>query len=304
VRHNRLKIFQNLLTKGANILVATNDTRETPLHFACHDVGSEFTLSILGNQACTSDYINAFDKYGDTALFNACRSKNTEIIRSLILHPGCNRSVINGITKEMPVHVACRMNLLDVLKVLTTEGADSPMQCDQLNHLDQSVLHLACENDAEDIVDYLIDNKICEQNNFDCYGRTPLHIACMRGNTNIVKKLITSERFQITDKDKKENTVLHYICSRDIVDPELIKLCLDSANSLLMVIEQNSSKYNPLHYLCAGDRAQVLHYLLKHSSDHESFNIALVAPGGDDNDTPLHLATKEARKFVHYEIYF
>ena len=287
-----------MLAKEANILVATNDTQETPLHFACCDVSSQFILSILGNQACTPEFINAIDKYGDTALFNACRSKNIEIIRSLILHPGCNRSVINEITKEMPVHVACRMNSLDILKVLTNEGTGSPVQCDQLNHLDQSLLHLACENDAEDIIDYLIDSKICEQNNLDCYGRSPLHIACKRGNTRIVKKLITSESFQITDKDKKENTILHYICSRDVVDPELIKLCLKSANSLIMITEQNLSKYNPLHYLCAGDRTQVLHCLLEHSLDHESFNVALIAPGGDANDTPLHLIVKERSSVI------
>ena len=291
VRHNRLKIFQTLLAKGANILVATNDTQETPLHFACCDVSSQFILSILGSQACTPEFINAIDKYGDTGLFNACRSKNIEIIRNLILHPGCNRFFINEITKEMPVHIACRMNSLDILKVLTNEGVDYPVQCDQLNHLDQSLLHLACENDAEDIIDYLIDSKICEPNNFDCYGQSPLHIACKRGNTRIVKKLITSEGFQITDKDKKKNTVLHYICSRDVVDPELIKLCLKSANSL--ITEQNLSKYNPLHYLCAGDRTQVLDCLLKHSLDHKSFNVALTAPGGDENDTPLHIAIKE-----------
>ena len=298
VRHNRLKIFQTLLAKGANILVATNDTQETPLHFACCNVSSQFISSIFSkrNQACTPEFINAVDKYGDTALFNACRSKNIEIIRSLILHPGCNRSVINEITKEMPVHVACRMNSLDILKVLTNEGTDSPVQCDQINHLDQSLLHLACENDAEDIIDYLIDNKICEQNNFNYYGQSPLHIACKRGNTRIVKKLITSERFQITDKDKKENTILHYICSRDVVDPELIKLCLKSANSL--ITEQNLSKYNPLHYLCAGDRTQVLHCLLKHSLDHKLFNVALVAPGGDENDTPLHLAIKKRSSMI------
>ena len=146
------------------------------------------------------------------------------------------------------------------------------------NHLDQSLLHLACENDAAEIVDYLIDNKICEESNFDCYGQTPLHIACKYGNTRIVKKLLTSGKFTIIDEDKEENTVLHYICNRGIVDPELIKLYLNSENvSISMIAGQNSFKYNPLHYVCACDGTQILHCLLEHSNVHKYLNIALYA---------------------------
>ena len=292
VRHNRLKIFQTLLTEGANILVATNDTQETPLHFACCNISSQFAFSLLGNKSCTPEYLNARDKYGDTALFNACRIKNVETVRMLISNSGCDRSFVNNITKEMPAHVVSRANSLNVLRVLASEGLDGPVQCNQLNHLNKSLLHLACENDAEDIVDYLIDNKICEQNNFDCYGRKPLHIACMRGNTKIVKKLLTSEKFKVTDKDKEENTVLHYICNRSVVDPELIKSCLNNENRLMsMITEQNSSKYNPLHYACACDGTQILHCLLQLSKDHyKFFDTALCAPDGNEGNAPLHLA--------------
>lgn len=296
VRHNRFEIFQILLNKGANICTKTKDTHETPLHFACSCVDSQFALALLENRACGLEYLNAADKYGDTALFNACRIRSVILVKTLISKLECVRSFINGDTDEMAAHIACRMNSLDILKVLVSGGLDSPMQCCQTNYLEKSLLHLACENDAEDIVDYLVDNKICEQNNLDCNGWSPLHIAYMRGNTRIVKKLLTSEKFKLTDKDKEENTVLHHICNRDVIDPELI-LCLKSEVSS-MILEPNLSEFNPLHYLCANDGMQILFCLLKHSNSHEAFNVALNAPNGDTGDTPLHLAFHEQRLMI------
>ena len=296
VRHNRYEIFRTLLTKGANIHVKTKDTSETPLHFACCYLSSRFALALFANKNYTLEELNVSDKYGDTALFNACRTGNVELVKILVSKFECVRTFVNKVTNEMPIHVACRMNSLEIFKALASEGVDSPVQCHQLNYLKKSLLHLACENDAENIVDYLIDNKVCELNNLDNNGRSPLHIACMRGNVKIVKKLLASGKFEITDKDKEENTVLHYICTRDIVDAELIMLCLNNGNSS-MIIEQNSFKYNPLHYLFANDGVQILKCLLEQLIGHKLVNIALCMPS-EDECTPLHLAFKERRFMV------
>ena len=294
VRHSRFEILQVLIQNGANIATKTKDTLETPLHFAsCIDFEHQFAIVLLKNSACTLEYLNATDKYGDTALFNACRTKNVDLVKALVLKSENVRLFINETTNEMAAHVACRINSFSVLQVLVSEGLKTPMQCHQLNYLEQSLLHLACENDAEDIVDYLIENKICELNNFDYNGRSPLHIACIRGNTSIVKKLLTSDNFKITDKDEEENTVLHYICNRDVVDPDLIKLICLNVDSMLL--EQNSFQYNPLHYLCATDGMQILKCLLEHTRNHNLFNIALCTPNRDGGDTPLHVAFKSRR---------
>jgi ankyrin repeat protein len=303
VRHNRFEIMQILVQNGANIVTKTKDTLETPLHFAscCIDFRFQFAAVLLENNTCTLDYLNAADKYGDTALFNACRTKNVDLIKQLVVKSEDVRLYRNGITNEMAAHVACRINSFSVLQALVSEGLKTPMQCHQLNYLEQSLLHLACENDAEEIIDYLIDNKICELNNLDYNGQSPLHIACIRGNTRIVKKLLTSANFKITDKDEEENTVLHYICNRDVVDPELIKLICLNGDS--MISEQNSFQYNPLHYLCANGGTQILKCFLEHSRNIKLLNIALCTPNRNGGDTPLHIAFK-SRKLMMIRFMF
>ena len=296
IKYNRLEIFQSLLTKGAVIYVTTKDSRETPLHLACCHNSSQFAealLLALDDQRCMGTYLNTADKYGDTPLFNACRVGNVKVVQCLVAKPDIDCLYINKITKETSAHIACRMKRLDILRALVCKGSDGPVRYHQLlNHLKKSVLHVACENDAEDIVNYLIDKKVCENNNMDINGRTPLHIACMRGNTNIVKKLLTSKICNITDEDKQNNTILHYICSRDLVDPELVKLlCGDTGNS--MIGKQNKDKYNPLHFMCENDGIQVFHCLLEHLSP-DKISIALHSPNKDGN-TPLHLAIKEQK---------
>ena len=116
--------------------------------------------------------IDAIDKYGDTALFNACRMGNIEVIQKVIsAEPECNRLFVNHITKESPAHIACRKNRLDILKLLLTEGISM-----QLNHL---LLHIACENDSKEIVDFLIDNALSPNISISVTETvlSPIHIA-------------------------------------------------------------------------------------------------------------------------------
>ena len=292
IRHNRLEIFKILLSKGADMLVTTKDSLETPLHLACYHDNSDFAAALLDDQNMCA-YLNTADKYGDTPLFNACRVGNIKVVKCLIAKSDNIRTFVNKITKETPAHVVCRMKRLDILRALVCEGIDSSVKYDQLNYLEKSLLHVACDIDAEDIINYLIDNEVCKKNNMDHNGHTPLHIACMRGNTNIVKKLLMSKTCKITDEDKEGNTIFHYICSRDLVDPELVKLvCVNSGNS--MIGKQNIlANYNPLHYVCENDGIQVFHCLLEHLS-LERINLAFLSPDNDGN-TPLHLAFKQRR---------
>lgn len=294
VKHGRFGIFQTLLTKGADITVTVTSTLETPLHLACCHDTPDFTSALLANENFTIAHLNASDKYGDTPLFNACRVGDVNLVHCLVKMPDCETLYANEVTKDTPAHIACRMNRLDILGALLAKGIDTPLKCNQLNHVQKSLLHLACETDAEAILIYLITNKVCEQNNHDCDGRTPLHIATMRGNFNIFKTLLMSEVCKINDEDKDGNTVLHYLCSRDVVDPKLVQLVLEYCNGISLIEKQNQMGYNPLHYVCENGSIQVLQCLLNESMTQGLINDAFFCFNKDGN-TPLHLAFKERR---------
>ena len=297
IKHNRFEIFNTLLEKGADVSMKSEDTKETCLHLACCLNNSKFALALLNSTKCEASYscLNASDKYGDTPLFNACRIGNVELVQSLVSWPDCETMHVNPVTNDTPAHIACRINRLDVLKILVREGIDVPKKCLQLNHLNKSLLHLACENDAKDVVNYLIEKKLCDVNSEDCNGRSPLHIATLRGNTAIVKKLLMSHTCKITDLDNDENTILHYLCTRDLVDTKLVAtLCEYNTQGVSLIEKQNKHGYTPLHYVCENGGIQVLQCLLEHFS-HDEVNATLCFPNKFEKSTPLHLAFKHVK---------
>ena len=231
-------------------------------------------------------------------MFNACRIENVKLVQTLVSQPDCDTLYVNPVTKETPAHIACRINRLDILRVLVHEEIGVPLKCHQLNHLNQSLLHLACENDAEDVVNFLIDNKVCDVNSEDYNGHFPLHIATLRGSTAIVKKLLMSHTCKIDDMDKDKNTVLHYACTRDQLDSNLIlTLCEFIGPEMSFIEKQNINGYTPVHYTCENGGVQVLQCLLEHFS-HEEVNKALCSPNKPDKNTPLHLAFKGGRSEI------
>ena len=298
IRHNRFDIFKTLLKKGADVSMKTEDTKESCLHLACCLNNSEFALALLNSTKCEASYsfLNASDKYGDTPLFNACRIGNAELVQSLVSQPDCDTLYVNPMSNETPAHIACRINRLDILRLLVHEDIGIPLKCHQLNHLNQSLLHLACENDAEDVVNFLIDGKVCDVNSEDYNRHFPLHIATLRGNTAIVKKLLMSLTCKIDDMDKDKNTVLHYACTRDQLDSNLFfTLCKFMGPEVSFIEKENINGYTPVHYICENGAVQVMQCLLEHFS-HEEVNKALYSPNQPDKNTPLHLAFKEGRK--------
>ena len=292
IKHNRPKIFKHLITICAiDINTQTTDSLETPLHLACCCDSTEYTFALLDDDhyACSLD---AVDAYGDTPLFNSCRLGSKEMIKKLIAK-GCNCSFVNRITKETPAHIACRTNQLDVLKLFWTQ---SVLRDEYFNYLGKSLLHLACENDAEEIVDFLIDNQISTKISVHAVvdlNISPLHIACARGNVKIVRKLLISGICKITDTDKHGNTTLHYLCTRELVDSKMVEIISEYKEGGELIIKKNKNGDNPLHYAFASDSIQVLDCLLKHLN-LELLNEALCSTNNDHN-TPLHIAFIEKK---------
>ena len=291
IRHGRLEIFKFLLTRCSpeTLNATTLDTNETLLHIACCSLCPEYALALLDDRRYTCS-LDAVDKYGDTALFNACRLGSYEIVQKLIQSPGCTPLMVNHITNETPAHIACRHNRLDLLTLLLTEGVDVPLKCTHLNFLGESLLHVACANDNQEILDFLIDSKVCTEFDADA-SESPLLIACSRGNVEAVKKLLNSGICKITDKNSNKDTVLHCICRREVIDPQVIDVICEDLNAMNMMVEmKNNKEKNPLHYLFENEGSQILHYLSKHLN-LEKMNLAMCST---DNigDTPLHVMVK------------
>ena len=295
IKHSRLEIFKSLFSNNnVSIDVTTTDTNESTLHLACCCHHSEFAVALLNDPRYTIS-LDAVDKFGDTPLFNACRLGNMKVVQKLVAKPGCTRLMVNDITKETPAHIACRNDRLDLLKVLLTVGLSEPLKNSHLNFLGESLLHIACYNDAQETIDFLIENQIITRVS-DASNVSPIHIACKRGNVETVKKLLKSGICKTTDTDMNGNTILHYICHRQQIDPEMIEMLSKEMEANEMVEKKNASGYNPLHLIFENGGGQIFH-CLSNCLSLERINNALHSVD-KENNTPLHVAFRQQRSLT------
>ena len=271
-KYGRLDICKLLLDNDrCNVTAQTSKTKEAPLHIACCHTASELVKCLL--ERCTSNQ-DIPDVYGDTPLFNACRSGNTGIVQQLLAGKYCNSLYVNTRTLETPVHIACRMGRLDIVQVLL-DGHKG--QVNQQNLFGETLLHLACKTDATEIVDFLIQHNYCDPNIKAQSGEGPLFIACKRKRIDIVQCFSNSTR-NFSQTDAKNNTLLHIACSNNALD--IVKLLVRHCS----IDTANSDGDTPLHVACKLNHHDILKYLLEGQSkkiDHFKNHAGL---------TPLHCA--------------
>ncbi|MCS7244590.1 MAG: ankyrin repeat domain-containing protein [candidate division WOR-3 bacterium] len=106
-----------------------------------------------------------------------------QLIPLIIVILGCNQIYKNSYSQELIVSTS--KGELSKVKDLIKKGAD----INSKNEYGKTPLHIAVENNYEDIVKVLLENK-ADVNIKDNNGNTPLHIAVMKGNEYIIKELL------------------------------------------------------------------------------------------------------------------
>ena len=287
VMHRRVDLCQFLINKNVNVNVQATDSKETPLHLAC--CYNSATLATLLLECVQQRCQNVVDAYGDTPLFNACRVDSIELqIIHLLVEKGCDPFIVNNTTKETPFHIACRKKRADIIEVLINGKMKEPINI--CNYVGMSLLHLACYNDDEEMVQFLLSNNICNVNELDKLGVAPLHIAAQRNLNGILKQLLNSPHYSdIQIIDDSGNVPLHHICKHEVVEKESVVMLASDAT----ITHQNNDGCNPLHIILSVNYGIVsIQCLLSHPKlTFESKKNALLARDVEDN-SPLHLACR------------
>ena len=271
-KYGRLDLCKLLLDDGCcNVTAQTSETKETPLHIACCHTAPELVKCLL--ERCTSNQ-DIPDVYGDTPLFNACRSGDVGIVHQLLAGKYCNPLYVNTRTQETPVHIACRMGRLDIVQVLL-DGHKG--QVNQQNLFGETLLHLACKTDAIEIVSFLIQHDNCDPNIKSQLGESPLFIACRRKQITTVQ-CFNNSTCNFNETVANRNTPLHIACLRNALD--IVKILVRHCS----IDAANSDGDTPLHVACKQNHYDILKYLLEgqhRNLDHLKNNAG---------STPLHCA--------------
>ena len=292
--HNRrtdiVKIlFENGCTTGNKI----NKYKESPLHLAClHDDSSVASL-ILDSKVEHSN-IDIQDNYGDTPLMNACRKGNAFLVKRLI-DEGCNPMYANEHSMETPVHVACRMQRLDILQILV-QNCINNSKIDNRNNFGETPLAIAINNDCIDIVDFLVSKQLCDlslslhsSSPFLALGEptgdTALHFACERNDLKLVQLLSNYSPLNVVNN--VGNTPFHVAANNQTVS---VMECLIAKYSDSLDRFVNSGGDSALHLACEKGSLQIVKILV------DRCNVTLKNLSGN---TPIHVAcSKKLTKVV------
>ena len=245
IQHKKRKVFE-ILVKQADINLV-NLLNETPLHIATCDCdgGLEYVKVITADSNFES--INVRDVYGDTPLFNACRTKNEDMTIYLMNLPKCDLLIVNE-NNETIANIACRLSLRKILEEYFKKITCYPKKL--RNYLGQTLIHIACMGDNLELMDFLVSMRkiydLGEDVNLldKVYELTPLQYACTKNDSKLVNYLLNLRDCCADAKNIAGNTVLH-ICSINNLK-EIAKICVLYSSQTV----RNEDGDTPLHLAC------------------------------------------------------
>ncbi len=252
-------IFHFLVTHGADLNISNAD-RETPLHIAaCDGNDIEYTQTLANQNKCNS--WNEHDKFGDTPIFNALRTRNKGLIDLFFQNAKCDILAVNKIKGETAANIASRFRDLKLLQHFLSSTKQYPIKLQ--NYLGQTLAHFACWKNDIEMIRQLGDTK----NNYNLSEDvnlldkmnelTPLQFACMKNDSKLVTYFLNLPDSYPDVKNKSGETVLH-ICSR-LNLREMAEICVDKCSRLA----RNNDFDTPLHVACYKKHYDLLEWFIK-----------------------------------------
>lgn len=198
----RTEILQNAALHGhaelIDLLYDSSTHRSTPLiHYAA-----------AGNQELVIDHlikryqIDPFTPDADSNFPHHYAAQNgaIEAYRTLLNHQTQPKKNLSNITKQTPMHWACKAGFLKLLKIMIEEERQDPNQSDINNNNALHYAAMAEPKTSDELLCYLLERiRVTTINN---KRENPLHLAARGGNIAIVKALLKEH-----DKLKSDRTV-------------------------------------------------------------------------------------------------
>jgi ankyrin repeat protein len=174
-----IKTIQNYLDKGIDINTV-DEQKSSGLLFAS---GINRNIEVVDFLLEKGINVNLQNIDGYTALYEAVRLENIDIVKKLLYHKADPE--LKPKLHETLLSLCSRRNFLEIAKLLIKNGANVNAQ----NEMGGTALSSACMNQNIEIINLLINND-ANINLSDNNGITPLMIAVRKRNFHIVQLLI------------------------------------------------------------------------------------------------------------------
>ena len=239
------------------------------------DVDSLKLLKKLHGRVLLNGAINTI---GDTPLHVACMLGNLDIVKVLAIDLNCDVNCQN-LQGDTPLHAACKQGNSDIVITL---AADRKCKVNSQNNFGDTPLHEACKRAQLSIVRYLAVSQHCEVNCQNKIGSTPLHVACGQGNLEIVKMFAADQRCKLNQKNSFGITPLRIACKQHHWD--IVKDLV--ANWQCEVNCMNLNKDTVLHIACKQGKLGIVKILVVDRQCEVNYQ-------NKDGNIPLHIACEQ-----------
>ena len=305
---NLSETVHSLLDRYSAATEIADEYDDTPIESAIR-MGEVELFEILFN---VREYSNVKLKQ---LLTLACDYGRARIVRFLIDH-GLSCEIIIKDNENFFQHLCFKSNhsCLETLKEL------GPLDLNKQDDNDDTILHLACKKESEDVLQYILQYfddcssaflhqnkemntplhllatkrklsprtltliKCDNPNTKNLHGNTPLHLACKYGCIDFAERLLTVCRCDPNIPNDKRELPLHIASCR--LQPELVKMLATTDNAQKCTDNGDT----PLHIACQCIDLNAVDLLM-------NLNCDLNIPN-KQGDTPLHIAVAKSLTLV------
>ncbi|KAL9969339.1 hypothetical protein ACROYT_G021543 [Oculina patagonica] len=254
-------------------------TQHTPLHYASWE-GNEEVCKLLietaSKQQCNiTEFFNAKDHEGRTALHIACTRGHSGVVDLLLRHD-VERDTVDWVTSTSPLHLAAKHGHLTLVELLILYGAVIDGRDGSL----RTPLHSAAAFNRDQIVELLLENG-ADPEAKDMLGMTPFLLAVTLGASQSVKVLL-DHGAKITATDSLLNSCLHLAIHYG--KAEMVKMLLKRDEDKVSQFKDKDLK--TVFHLAAGlEDSKILDILMQELPWRDLLNERDV-----HENTPLHIA--------------
>ncbi|XP_063885899.1 serine/threonine-protein phosphatase 6 regulatory ankyrin repeat subunit C-like isoform X3 [Scylla paramamosain] len=288
-----------LLTNGAQLMVATAKTSETPIHYVATS-GNESVLDEMlrftppdkiqklvnmqssrgwspllnaaenGHEGIVSTLldhharVDVFDSEGKAALHLAAEHGYKLVCNALLTHKAfINARTMSGLTA---LHLAAMKGYNDLVWSLITQHHS---QKDALTLKKQTPLHLAAEAGQLEVCDTLLQLG-ADTNATNDAGQKAVHVAAMRNNSEVVKLFLKTSPELVTTADKDGNTCAHIAAQQGSVD--VVRELMRHNRGVVINGKNRVGESTPLHLAAEGGHATLVKFLVENGASPKAEN--------------------------------
>ncbi|KAB7497162.1 Nuclear factor subunit [Armadillidium nasatum] len=220
-----------LLAANRYLLTVQNEHGDNALHIAIQNKNKETFTKLLNasrKMYCT-DLLGAQNYDGETPLHLAVRAEDTEMVKYLLMSPGCNINATD-VDGNTALHLASKRPVHHILSAILAHPLNgkkntASKSINLYNHNGQTPLHIAATVGNLESVKLLLKSgaliHLCERKQ----GANPLHLAVLLGHHGIAKYLIENTSITVDARLLDGNTALHI--AAQIKDTKMCSLLMD-----------------------------------------------------------------------------